>query len=187
MLCSSGFFGLWERSASAAGAGEWWGGKRGGEGGGGGGGTGLTDQQMFQLLGFLARKGQLRVVLNEAGSHPINCLVQWKSCSLVHAAHPLPSGSPSDHRLHPELEQEVMDQTYEKLKASFGQSYFMSRLGPACVCGEYMYVLECTSLCLHVCASGQCVVMMHILHEVAGTCTSSSNGPEQPAQHYWWE
>lgn len=33
-------------------------------------------------FGFLARKEQLRAPLNEAGSHPINCLVQWKSCSL---------------------------------------------------------------------------------------------------------
>lgn len=94
----------------------------------------------------LARKGQLRAALNEAGSHPINCLDQRKSCSLDGAAQkithlllPLPPSPP------PKLEQEVMDKILEKLYASIRQS---------CVMFEWcVYVLEFVFLLVCLCQS----------------------------------
>lgn len=122
--------------------------------------TGSWASRCFSF-GVLARKGQLRAALNEAGSHPINCLVQWKSCSLDWAAqkkrplhtptHPPPS---SHHRLHPKLEQEVMDQTFEKLYASIRQSYFMLHVDLLTLglVHAWMSFLVCRHVC---CAPGR--------------------------------
>lgn len=85
----------------------------------------------------LARKGQLRTALNEAGSHPIKCLDQLKSCSLDGAAQknslllpPYPQSPPPKL----EVEQEVMGKIFEKLYGSIRKGYFKLHMKGVCTC-----------------------------------------------------
>lgn len=141
-------------------------------------GTGEEEQGTWASRCFnfwvLARKGQLRAALNEAGSHPINCLVRWRSCSLDGAAqknaHLTPPTPTQKHTHTPSpphlLEQEVMDHTFEKFYGSIEQSRFMLCLAPLT-----SKPCRCVYVHLNVCPCLLCtrlsVVTMHIFREVA--------------------
>lgn len=83
------------------------------------GGRGASQASRCFSFWVLAKKGQLRAALNEAGSQPIKCLVQWESCSLGGADSPHPPSSPL-----PSPEQEVMDQTFKTFHATIRLSYY---------------------------------------------------------------
>ena len=109
----------------------------------------------------LARKGQLRAALNEAGSHPINCLVRWKSCSLDGAAQKkkkTPTSSSSHtttiatHRLHPYWKRKWWIRHLKKLFGTVEQKLLVMLDIESCVC-VCVRAWMCVPVCRHVCCA----------------------------------